>query len=147
MQRNELGCRYMDLADISSLFLITSLKHAGCSVEKIAEIIKLTEQIKASGPDWLEASTMSTLQALYRHIDELNRRQLEIIEQINITRYLIWDIDHNCSLTSKISETSYTVNDYPGIIPDIIQDTDETPEALSNDIWKAYCKKYGFSKD
>lgn len=24
MQRDELGCRYMDLADISSLFLITS---------------------------------------------------------------------------------------------------------------------------
>lgn len=116
-------------------------------MEKIAEIIKLTEQIKDSGPDRLEANTMSTLQALYRHIDELNRRQLEIIEQINITRYLIWDIDHNRSLTSKISETSYTANDYPGIIPDVIQDTDETLEALSNDIWKAYCKKYGYGKE
>ena len=49
LKRDESGYCYVDEADFLTILLVNQLRSAGCSIDRVAEIVKLTERSKTDG--------------------------------------------------------------------------------------------------
>ena len=145
MQRDASGKRYIDQADIGSLSLVMFLKHAGCSLHEIEQIVRSTEIMKGIGTQGLDEKTDHVTDLLNAHIDSLLEQQTALIDQINVTRYLLWSMEMNRRMQyvrpDKLDDFARD-SDYKGPLPNYIHFSELTLDGQANEIWQDYQEKY-----
>ena len=115
--RNKANQRYIDNADESVIELLFLLKNSGCSLKRIQSIISLIEEGKRN-PEQLLQFRYEILQILLENESELLEKVTEIMEQIQISKYVTWYFTQSTKYSSPLDILVDSKAQFNGTLPE-----------------------------
>lgn len=114
--RTESNQRYIDKADESIIELLFLLKNSGCTLKRIKEIISLAETSKQN-PDMLIEFRYKILQIILENESELLKKVSQIMEQIQISKYVTWFFTQTTKYDSPLDILFDPEAEFNGTLP------------------------------